>query len=90
MESCVAYVVNQSNTEISDDLGYRWEAGELTDWEVLSELTGVRIPILKNVLSELTAEEYETHHCWVDAGQTFDWLLGGDIPYYVEKEYYKL
>jgi hypothetical protein len=96
MEGCVKYLVSASKSvnlelegEIPLDLGYRWEVG-VTDWEVLSELTGEPVKVLQNILSEMTGDDQEAAYAWLDAGQTFDWLLGGDVPYFVEKELYKL
>lgn len=79
MESCVAYVTSHKSIEVSDDLGYRWSSGEMTDWEVLSELTGVRVPILKNILGEMTYEEWDAHDSWRRAGWEFDSLLGPQL-----------
>jgi hypothetical protein len=86
MESCVSYVVSQSNTEVSDDLGYRWESGELSDWEVLAELTGIRVKILKNILADMDFDQWDAHDSWRRAGDAFDELLGPPLGVFIPYE----
>jgi hypothetical protein len=78
------------NGDMPLDIGHRWSSGELSDWEVLSLLTGESVQNLKCAFECMSDEEERVADSWRNAGEAFDNLLGGPLPYHVEKELYKL